>query len=134
MKTVFKIEGQPVGKGRPRFTKSGHAYTPDKTRDYENAIAWAYKAAGGKLCGGYVSISVKAFYKIPKSATKANAEMMRKGFMRPVVKPDIDNVLKAVLDGLNKIAYSDDTQVIAGSFEKFYSDNPGVIVEVAEIE
>ena len=60
--------------------------------------------------------------------------MMRKGFIRPVLKPDIDNVLKAVLDGLNKIAYSDDTQVIAGSFEKFYSDNPGVIVEVAEIE
>ena len=28
----FVVEGDPVGKGRPRFTRSGHVFTPQKTR------------------------------------------------------------------------------------------------------
>ena len=44
---TFTIEGQPQGKGRPRFTKSGHAFTPQATKDYENLIAESFKAAGG---------------------------------------------------------------------------------------
>ena len=43
MKTVeLIIEGEPVGKARPRFTRTGHAYTPDKTRKYEQAVEDAY--------------------------------------------------------------------------------------------
>ena len=40
----FKISGKPMGKGRPRFTRSGHTYTPKDTVEYENRIqraAWA---------------------------------------------------------------------------------------------
>ena len=43
-KVEIEISGQPIGKGRPRFTKTGHAYTPTKTREYEkrlHAAAWA---------------------------------------------------------------------------------------------
>lgn len=39
----FEVMGQPIGKGRPRFTRSGHTYTPEKTREYERRIraaAW----------------------------------------------------------------------------------------------
>lgn len=31
----IEIEIEPVAKGRPRFTKQGHAYTPAKTKNYE---------------------------------------------------------------------------------------------------
>ena len=31
----FTIEGEPKGKGRPRFTRGGHAYTPKETVEYE---------------------------------------------------------------------------------------------------
>lgn len=126
---IFKIDGQPQGKARPRFA-NGHAYTPTKTKEYEEAIKWAYKAAGGKLNSGYVAVNIQAFYKIPKATTKEKRGLIERGFIKPAVKPDIDNVIKAVLDGLNETAYSDDAQVVRVSAAKLYSTEPCVVVEV----
>ena len=130
IKTIFKVEGQPQGKGRPRFTRSGHCFTPQATRDYEFLIASEYKAAGGQLFSNYVRVNIKAYYKIPKSTTKVNRALMEKGLLRPAVKPDLDNIVKAVLDGLNGVAYMDDKQVVFCSIEKFYATEPCIIVEV----
>ena len=131
---IFKIEGQPQGKGRPRFTKNGHAFTPQATRDYENLIAEEYKAAKGEVFSGYVRVNIKAYYKIPKATTKEKRGMIERGLLKPAVKPDIDNVIKAILDGLNGVAYHDDNQVVYCDAEKFYSDEPCVIVEVFSYE
>ena len=38
----FTIPGPPQGKGRPRFTKSGHTYTPAKTAEYEKLVQAEY--------------------------------------------------------------------------------------------
>ena len=130
----FTVYGKPEGKARPRHTKSGHVYTPEKTKNYEQAIAWAYRCAGGKLNTGYITVDVKAFYKIPKSATKEKRGMIERGFLKPALKPDIDNVIKAVLDGLNGVAYGDDSQVIKISGEKIYAEEPCIVVEVQNYE
>lgn len=45
MTITVTIPGEPVGKGRPKFTKAGTAYTPPKTRAYENKVAFLYKLA-----------------------------------------------------------------------------------------
>lgn len=55
------------------------------------------------------------------------------GEHRPLTKPDIDNVIKVICDALNGIAYKDDTQIIKVTAEKFYSDEPKVIVEIEEL-
>lgn len=34
----FSVPGEPVGKGRPRFTRTGHPYTPGKTGSYESLV------------------------------------------------------------------------------------------------
>ena len=38
----FTVPGNPVGKARPRMTRSGHAYTPDKTVSYENLVKMCF--------------------------------------------------------------------------------------------
>ena len=43
MKIEFTVPGIPVGKGRPRFMKNGHTYTPQKTRDYEDKVVQCWK-------------------------------------------------------------------------------------------
>lgn len=131
---IFKIEGQPQGKGRPRFTKTGHAFTPQATRDYEKLIAEEYKAAKGETLDGYIRVNIKAYYKIPKATTKEKRGMIERGLLKPAVKPDIDNVVKAILDGLNGVAYHDDNQVVYVDGEKFYAEDPCVIVEVSHYE
>jgi Holliday junction resolvase RusA-like endonuclease len=127
-KTKFIIPGEPTGKARPRVTKWG-THTPEKTVLYENLVKTAYD---GILHDGYIEMNVKAFYSIPKSASKKKCLEMKTGKILPTKKPDCDNVLKIIADALNKIAYNDDAQIVRATVEKYYSDVPRVEVEIKE--
>ena len=129
----FVVYGRPKGKGRPRFTLDGHAYTPQTTKQYEREIRQAFQAAGGTDFGTVpVAVEIVAYYPIPKSARKADKEAMAAGLVVPMVKPDIDNVLKAILDGIqgNDGAFHDDVQVVSVKAAKKYDriGAPGAVV------
>lgn len=132
----FSVPGEPVGKARPRFTKNGHAYTPDKTRSYEAIVKLcAMKAMKGKkLLTGAISLSVTAFFPIPKYFTKAIREKALLGELRHQKKPDWDNVGKVVSDALNGVVYADDAKVSHATVDKRYSDFPRVEVLVECLE
>lgn len=118
----FFVPGQPRGKGRPKFTRNGHTYTDDKTRNYERFVAACFKQKnreGRAAPGSPVSMFITAFYKIPKSWTKAKKQAAMDGKITPG-KPDVDNVAKIVMDSLNELAYLDDRQVNFLSIRKQY--------------
>lgn len=98
-----------VGKGRPRFTSSGRTYTPRKTRKAEMAVRDEFRKVCGERWskfGGPVKVSVVYSRQLAKSNPKFWA------FRNDLSTPDLDNVAKLVLDSLNGLAYSDDSQVI----------------------
>lgn len=137
MRASFSVAGEPTGKARPRVTRTGHAYTPEKTVLYENLIKMEYESqCGDAYCEKDVpvALSISAFYGIPKSATKRKREEMLAGEIRPTKKPDADNLAKLVGDALNGIAYYDDSQIVQCYVEKFYSDKPRVDVIVRSFE
>lgn len=137
MGIVFEVPGEPRGKGRPRFTKEGHAYTDSETRAYEKKIMAYYRQQLRDFRwddGSYVAVEVTAVYPIPKSATKASHAAIQAGRILPKRKPDIDNVLKVVLDSLNGIAYKDDSQVVMISGKKIYGHEPKLIIEMKGAE
>lgn len=119
----FIIPGRPVGKGRPRFSRSGHCWTPDRTVAYERDIRLAYWETCGRKCFGAdkaLSVEIVLYYVRPKRMTKRNRIMAQRGVLRPIVKPDVDNVTKSILDALNGIAFSDDRQIVQVTCEKWY--------------
>lgn len=131
----FVIEGDPKGKERPRVTKSGFAYTPKQTVIYENLVKLEYK----RQCGTTwfpketaLDVRIAAYYPIPSSKPKKTKKLMEENSIRPIKKPDCDNVIKAILDSLNQIAYYDDTQVVDLQIRKFYSQKPRVVVTIKE--
>lgn len=134
----FIVEGDPQGKARPRFSqKSGTVYTPTKTVRYERLIRKAFLDAGVNTIPSdcYVGITVDAYFQIPKSYTKGKRLACQHNINRPDKKPDIDNILKIVLDGLNGVAYADDKQVIEVRCRKFYSVSSGYLkVSVSEVK
>ena len=110
--TAFVIYGKPQGKARPRFS-NGHAYTPKQTTDYERQIKNAFRAAGGeKIENDGVIIEIDVYYKKTAADKKKTS---------PTKKPDIDNICKIVLDGLNGVAYADDKQVISLTANKYFA-------------
>lgn len=133
----FIVNGQPIGKGRPRFAMKGgrvNAYTPPKSKHYEKQIEKAYKMAGGQMFPDDVpvKITVRIALRMPASASRKKREAMRCGLIRPLTKPDTDNVIKSVLDGLNGVAYADDKQVTCVRAVKVYDDVPHITVTVDE--
>lgn len=128
---VFTIPGKPMGKGRPRFNpQTGRAYTPTATRDYEEAVAWRYKRIGGKLIPGKVPvrIGILAHFKVPRSwSYKKKMDALNTICLK---KPDMDNIVKIVLDGLNHVAFDDDSQVILRECGKIWDKEDYVEVTV----
>ena len=133
MEIHFQVDGEPQGKARPRFTRYGKPYTPKKTTDYENSIRTEYIEAGGECTGFPVKVKISAAYKIPKATSKAIRAKMIAGDLRPVKKPDLDNIAKAVCDALNGIAYKDDAQIVCLEVCKYYSEYPHITVTVKEV-
>lgn len=129
----FFVPGKVQGKARPRFSsRSGTVYTPGRTKSYERQIAEAYEAQHGPCFDGAVMVVIEAVFPIPKSWPRAKKAEALAGKLPPG-KPDIDNILKVVLDGLNGIAYEDDKQVTMTQCKKFYTATnslPGLRVYV----
>lgn len=131
---IFTIKGEPRGKGRPRFTKNGRVYTPTETTQYENLVALGYRnSAKGYKFTSPVRVTIKAFQKPPKKSKKV-VEAMLNGRVLPTKKPDLDNIAKIILDGLNKVAWDDDTQVVEMMVTKRYAEDPLVAVIIEEID
>lgn len=131
----FTVPGQPVGKGRPRVGKVGgfsRLYTPEKTVSYESLVGYsaAQAMAGQPLIDAAVFVTLDIRVQIPASWSKKKQELARCGACWPSTKPDIDNVEKALFDGMNGVVWKDDVQVVKVTKQKRYSDQPGVEVHV----
>lgn len=108
----LSIPIKPKPKGRPRFAR-GRAYTPKETVDFEAAIAAAWRSSGGPCFDGPVSVTCE-FYKERIDVVITELDPATKSPLRG----DLDNYLKAVMDGLNKVAFDDDRQVLLLSAKK----------------
>ena len=137
MEVHFTVPGEPVGKGRPRFSRQGSfvmAYTPGKTVSYENLIKVEYERQSGLSFGEReIGLRVTAYFSIPKSVSKAKWQRMKDGEIRPAKKPDIDNVCKVVADALNGVAYNDDRQIVYTEISKRYDDMPRMDVSIFDM-
>ena len=146
----FRYNGEAVGKGRPRVTARGgkfaHAYTPKRTKEFEDAIRFEFMASTSDPMPVYpkgtpLQAKILIGCAIPKSYSKKKQAQCREGILVPDKKPDLDNICKAVLDALqgNKgrnesgYAFDDDSQVVKLVAEKIYSDEPFVEVTIDEL-
>lgn len=131
----FEVIGKIQPKQRPRFKRCGayiQTYTPQQTLDYQKLVAESYMAKYGEMkLNGALKMEINAFFNVPKSySKKKKAEL----YGRPNIahNGDIDNVAKSVLDGLNGVAFIDDTIVYDLHITKYYvwNENDSERVEV----
>lgn len=136
---TFTVPGDPVGKGRPRATTiGGHArmYTPAKTAAYEQLVAVYASAAMKKapLLEHPVRLRLGIYCKVPGTWSKKRRADALAGIERPAKKPDLDNIVKALADGMNGIVWVDDSQIVELVCSKHYALEPYVSVGVTSPE
>jgi len=100
---------------------------------YKKTIGYAVMEQIKRAIDAPISVNMRFYYPIPKSWSKANKEAARAGTKRPIVKPDLDNVVKGCFDALNGIAWTDDNRVVEESSSKWYSDQPRIEIEIEEM-
>ena len=134
----FVIPGEPVAKGRPRacvIKGMARLYTPKETKEYEERVMWMAKSVmqGKPPLENALAARIQILVSIPKSYSAKKHRSAIAGFLFPAKRPDTDNFVKAILDGLNEIVYRDDAQIVDLYATKRYAADPGVIVEIYPI-
>ena len=130
------IPGEPIAQPRVKVSTRGgfaRAYTErdHPIHAYKQAVRLAYVNAGGEVLDGPVSVRIVCWFSRPK----AHSKLRRSTFEPRTIKPDSDNLGKAILDALNEIAYNDDGQVYRLTVEKWYVgpyDSVGTLIEVTQ--
>lgn len=135
----FTVPGVPVAKGRPRVTIRGgrpRAYTPEKTEKYENLVRLAFREEfpDAEPAAGPIILEFRAYFPVPKSFSKKKKQLALQGVLQKTTKPDLDNIHKAIQDGLNGVAFADDSQIFRYVATKNYSETPRVDIKIIEWE
>ncbi len=137
------VAGEPVAKGRPRgVVGSSRHYTPKKTLNAEanisliaRAKATAQKWSVVKKPKG-VEVEIMFIMKMPQKMTEKTHGWSRSKMVGQTCTktPDIDNLTKTVLDGLNKAnIWEDDSQVGSLKVLKIWGPVPGTLAKVSEL-
>lgn len=87
------VPGEPRSKARPRFTGSGGVYSDKQQKAHEELLEWHLRLAFKEPLQGGVGVGITFF--------RSNKQRI-----------DLDNLVKAVLDAANGIAFVDDVQVV----------------------
>lgn len=112
MKLVLELE--PLPQPRVRFNRrTGIAY--DTAAEYKRAVAYLAKAAMQGRPPISEPLSVRFFRKYKPHSRRFG---------------DTDNLLKSLLDGLNKIVYADDALITSLTAEKVQSERGRIEIEV----
>ena len=124
---MFTVYGTPTPKGRPRFSTRGKfpvAYTPEKTKAYEFEVGMMALAAmgGTKPLEGALEAFIYITYAVPESYSKKRLEACLSGSEKHTKKPDLDNVIKSVIDGMDKIVFDNDSQITSIHATKVYGE------------
>jgi len=118
---------------------AGHIahYTPEKTTRYESHVRLfgAQAMGSSKPMAGPLGLGVTFVVPVPQSYSKKRTAACLSGAERPAKKPDLDNMLKAIKDGLNGVTWADDCQVVEVRATKVYGEIPRaqVVVETLEV-
>lgn len=135
------VLGNPVSQLRPILsTKGANKVTvidPPKTRKFKEKVAVTakkYLGVGWELLDVPLQVRIDFYREIPKSWSKKKTEQAVNGEILPRSKPDVDNYIKAVLDGLTGVAWKDDNIIIEITGRKHYSKVPRTEVRISIIE
>ena len=127
MQVKFNVFGKPRGKQRPRLCSVGGrniVYTPKQTIEYEKLIKASYIVSSKVFFERNIPIEINI---LAYFFHKSSIEFATK-------KPDADNIIKIVLDALNKVAFYDDAQVSKICFEKRYSKMPRLEITIQNLK
>lgn len=132
------IPGDPIAQMRPRFRRVGaHVMTYNPQNIQKGVVTTLLSMQMNEnsfkpITDRSISLNVTFFIPIPDSATLThrNAKLWQ---LDNLHKPDLDNLIKFLLDCSNDVLWHDDCQITSITAKKQYTDNPRTEIEIMEV-
>lgn len=128
----FEIIGEPKAQKRHRhFSRGKFSQTYDPSSDDKKSFIYlAYEHRPETPYDFSLRIKLIFYFPRPKAHFKSNGDLKSNSPERHFKKPDIDNLIKFILDSLNKVFWRDDALITDVKASKQYSDIPRIKVEI----
>lgn len=130
----FTIDGDIQPQERPRFRVNGKrvfTYDPPKSKKFKEKVAKIAKQyAPEQLIESEIVLTVTVYIRIPKSYNKKKRQEIIDNDMIHIKKPDTDNLVKGIKDGITGVIWKDDSQIYDVHIKKFYSDEPRAEIKI----
>jgi crossover junction endodeoxyribonuclease RusA len=119
----FFVKGKPVSQGSLKFIKGRAIHVKGRELALWRGTIAAI-ARGTNITKIQVGVDMDLVFIFNKPKTVKRDE--------PFVRPDLDKLIRAVLDGLTGVAYEDDQQVVRLTAQKAYGETEGVHIRISE--
>ena len=123
----FQIDARPQPKERPYSIGRGKRRTPPRTVNFELTVAAEFRLQHPfhEILTGPVGMEVDIQFRRPKT--------VKNGY-RHTSPGDATNIVKAIEDGLNRVAWVDDRQVADSHVIKHWGDCDRIVVSIWPLE
>ena len=121
----FSVEGKPIQQGSMRYIGNGRMIhnKQKELMEWRSNVASRAKLAGAMPSAEPIILRVTFRLQRPKTVKR----------IHPTTYPDLDKLIRSILDSLSNVAYLDDSQVIDIHAKKVYSDTPGADIEIEQV-
>lgn len=135
---TFSVPGAPRGKARPHaraFMGKVQRFKDSKTVAYESLVRLAASEAmeGHDRIDDPVFVEIEVFIEPVASTPRSRYGLMIAGRILPTKAPDLDNIIKSILDGCNGVVFRDDVLVVKILATKVYAARSRVNVKISRI-
>lgn len=128
---TLMVDGKPQAKGRPRFTGTGRAYTPERTRTAEEIMQGEMRQACPAPLEGPLELGISFRFRRPQNWSRAKREAIDDGLeVWHTGRPDLDNLIKLVKDAGNGVLWRDDAQIVRLEADKIYAAKDETVINL----
>lgn len=134
---TFVVHGVPIPQGSTRAFLPKGWKRPIITAANSKTKPWRQEIAGCALAemerlglskiGRKIGVKVSAYFSFPRP------QSLPKRVCDKTSKPDLDKLVRALLDAMTGVVFEDDSQVVMFAAKKGFG-NPGLRVKVSEVE
>lgn len=133
----FTFDIEPTPQLRPRVSSRGgyvRVYDPPKVHQFKNLLHDLASAQYKRPpLMGALEVDLIFYRPVQRSLSKTERSRRLSNQSKPVIKPDVDNYVKATLDALTGVLWHDDSQIVKLVSEKRYSETGKIIINVKPV-
>ena len=121
--TIFML---PKASPRPRYSSKGNMFYVKGASDNKKIFQEAMKDSDFPIINTPMKFCCTSYLPIPNTMKKHEKILAEMGLIRPISKPDFDNLAKTYSDMIQGIVMTDDALIVEGISKKYYSCKPRI--------